>query len=522
MIRAWYRGRMPRLLLALVAVLAAVPAPAEDAAALARRVHDPTVDAAPLAAALRSPDALARATAARVALVRGVAEALPALREAAANETHHDAAREEIRALVLLGTDDDVAFAAQQLPRHPRSIDGEFGDAIARIGGQRAVDLYFRYAPSLRMPAYDTLLMFWDDAARMPPAAARALAANDASFWKALLGRMTPPSDLALAGLRHDDAEVRIATLWDLVEHANDQPALIAAVREGVQPRDGASVEEAFARELLRRAAGETPREVPGAAAWIAAKDNEQRVGYTFVERLMSERERAARRRPEVPYVTIARDDPYTMTVDAPPFGLPLALPAGLGDALLRAAGCRGGWIGVAPVTVDRAGRVTAIDTANLAGEPACVDALRTAARLSLARPESITSARTAQLIFLRHESQPPCFDEDPLVTAAVPASAQRSGGQIRPPKVKRRVEPVFPQSVLRSLGPGQSIPLVIETVISSTGCYRSFRLVRQSKYPELNRSALEALSKWKFEPGALDGVPVDVIFYLTINFKSR
>jgi Gram-negative bacterial TonB protein C-terminal len=38
--------------------------------------------------------------------------------------------------------------------------------------------------------------------------------------------------------------------------------------------------------------------------------------------------------------------------------------------------------------------------------------------------------------------------------------------------------------------------------------------------FPELNRAALEALSKWTFTPGTLNGVPVDVLFNYTINFK--
>ncbi|HEX6158659.1 MAG TPA: hypothetical protein VF111_00740, partial [Thermoanaerobaculia bacterium] len=140
---------MPRPLLALSAFLVALPLLAEDPAAIARRVHDASVEPAPLIDALRSNDGIARATAARVALVRNVTAAVPALREALAKETHHDAAREEVRALVLLGSDEDVAFAAQQLPRYPTSIDGEFGDAMARIGGQRAIDLYFRHARGL-------------------------------------------------------------------------------------------------------------------------------------------------------------------------------------------------------------------------------------------------------------------------------------------------------------------------------------------------------------------------------------
>lgn len=519
MIRACYLEAMPRPLLALFLALA-LPA-AADVTTIANMVHAERVDPAPLVEGLRASDALSRATAARVALVRNVAAVVPVLREVLAKETNHDAAREELRALVLLGSDEDVAFTVQQLPRYPESIDAELGDAIARIGGTRALDLYFRHVSSkLRMPAFAALALVWDNEALIPVAASRALGAGDFAFFEALLDPRPIDSALAIAALGHESPDVRVTTLWHLVQHAEEQPALIAAVRDAVQPREGAAIEEAFARELVRRAAGATPREVAGAAAWIGDEKNRLHLTRIAVERLMTPRERAQRAKPKEPIFTTPAGNPHTMEVQAPPFTLPIALPAGLGDALLR--GCRGGWIGVAPVTVDRSGRVTGIDTANLSGEPPCLDALRTAARLSLARIETISPSRTAQLIFLRDRSQSACFDEDPLVNAPAAATAQRIGNGIRAPKVTRRVEPEFPQTVLSQLASGESIPVLIETIISSTGCLRSYRLVRQSKYPELNRSALEALSKWKFEPGALDGVPVDVIFYLTINFKSR
>ena len=35
-----------------------------------------------------------------------------------------------------------------------------------------------------------------------------------------------------------------------------------------------------------------------------------------------------------------------------------------------------------------------------------------------------------------------------------------------------------------------------------------------------LDNAAVEAVKKWKFKPGTLNGQPVDVIFNLTVNFK--
>jgi outer membrane biosynthesis protein TonB len=58
--------------------------------------------------------------------------------------------------------------------------------------------------------------------------------------------------------------------------------------------------------------------------------------------------------------------------------------------------------------------------------------------------------------------------------------------------------------------------------VISTEGCVRSVHLLLQSPYPELNGAAVMALSQWTFVPGRFEGRPVDVIFNLTVNFKTR
>ena len=58
--------------------------------------------------------------------------------------------------------------------------------------------------------------------------------------------------------------------------------------------------------------------------------------------------------------------------------------------------------------------------------------------------------------------------------------------------------------------------------MITKSGCVRSVRLITQAPYPSLNGAAVMAISKWQFEPGRLNGQPVDVIFNLTIRFYLR
>src|SRR5687768_8044507 len=107
--------------------------------------RESVVDVPRVAEGLRSPDALVRATAARLALTRDVAAVVPQLRDALASEKNGEAAREEVRALVILGGDDNIAFAAEQLHRFPTGIDGAFSDAVARLGAPKAIDLYQKH-----------------------------------------------------------------------------------------------------------------------------------------------------------------------------------------------------------------------------------------------------------------------------------------------------------------------------------------------------------------------------------------
>ena len=79
-----------RLRAIFVTLLLSTPFYAADPAKVAALVLESDLDA-PLAEALRAPDALTRATAARVALVRNVTSTLPRLRDLVPSETDDSA-----------------------------------------------------------------------------------------------------------------------------------------------------------------------------------------------------------------------------------------------------------------------------------------------------------------------------------------------------------------------------------------------------------------------------------------------
>ena len=175
---------MRKLLIALLATLALE---AQEAVGVARLVHSTTLDPARLATALQSQDALVRATAARVILVRDVTALVPALRTALESERDAEAAREVVRALALLGSDDDVAFAVAQSARFPPFVDDALVDGIARSGVPRALDLYFRHRAKLRNVTLPGALPHWRNEGHVTATAARLLGARDLGSLRALV-----------------------------------------------------------------------------------------------------------------------------------------------------------------------------------------------------------------------------------------------------------------------------------------------------------------------------------------------
>ena len=151
-----------------------------------------------------------------------------------------------------------------------------------------------------------------------------------------------------------------------------------------------------------------------------------------------------------------------------------------------------------------------------------CAKAFDALARLSLAEPSSVlTPLTTSNLIFV-NAGRKICLDERPPSDRLAPTWSRGDPADVRPPAVKRRVEPQFPESAREAMGPNASVLVVVEALITESGCVRSVRLVSQSPFPEINGAAVLAIQKWEFSPALMNGEPVDVVFNLTVNFKRQ
>ena len=103
---------------------------------------------------------------------------------------------------------------------------------------------------------------------------------------------------------------------------------------------------------------------------------------------------------------------------------------------------------------------------------------------------------------------------DTPVLPEGTPNAPLRVGGAIREPKKIRDVKPVYPEAALASRIQGI---VILEAVIDLQGNVRDVRVLRS--VPMLDQAAIEAVQQWQYTQTFLNGVPVEVIMTVTVNF---
>jgi len=96
------------------------------------------------------------------------------------------------------------------------------------------------------------------------------------------------------------------------------------------------------------------------------------------------------------------------------------------------------------------------------------------------------------------------------------PSGPLRVGGDVKAPVATQRVEPDYTEAAKKAKATGT---VVVEAVITKTGSVRDVRVIKGLGFG-LSTEAEQAVKKWRFRPGTLNGQPVDVIFNLTVTFQ--
>jgi TonB family protein len=92
-----------------------------------------------------------------------------------------------------------------------------------------------------------------------------------------------------------------------------------------------------------------------------------------------------------------------------------------------------------------------------------------------------------------------------------------RVGGDIEAPHLITKVQPVYPESA-RSAGVSGTV--ILHAIIGKDGKPLSLRVMSSQINPDLARSAVEAVSQWRYTPTLLNGEPIEVDTTVMVNFN--
>lgn len=93
-----------------------------------------------------------------------------------------------------------------------------------------------------------------------------------------------------------------------------------------------------------------------------------------------------------------------------------------------------------------------------------------------------------------------------------------RVGSGISPPAIQQEVKPVYTADALRREVEGD---VVLEVVVLASGAVGEIRVVRSLGHG-LDEAALTAMRQWRFHPARRQGVAVDVVVEVAMEFRLR
>jgi TonB family protein len=470
--------------------------------------------------ALRSDDPVIRTIACRIAIARRLTSVVNMISSYADREVNAEAAREEARAMILLGGKRNIDRAFYISDRFSKRLDAPVGTAAAYLGAD-AMDSYFSTSMQKRkIDAGDFFrVALWNRPQLAANVAARLLA-NDKEAFKTFMfisasePRLLIDTDTLISALTNPDLELRADTAWFLIGQALKPSALAtfdARLREAIGglrvPRDNPDL--IVAVEVLRRAVGLPPRNFVEFRYSLPNNVVQARLAFapSSVFKLLNELEK---RTALEQFGKVEEDS----DLDIPPFVLPSPLPAGMTATIMKVTGCKEGWLGTAKVKIDENGLVSWQDLSGVDTTDNCRSALDMMLRFSIVENFLITAPRQSDHVSLvRSPNGPLCFDEPRVVS--MPTDRVFGWPAIRMPRVKRKINPAYPAGVART-----AVDVGVETMVTAEGCVRAARLVKPAANPALNAAALFAAQQWEFEPALINTNAVDWLQDITIEFR--
>jgi TonB family protein len=128
---------------------------------------------------------------------------------------------------------------------------------------------------------------------------------------------------------------------------------------------------------------------------------------------------------------------------------------------------------------------------------------------LATAAPAAAGDVQPAAVVDLRGILVGDSLDPDKAAKAGLDVS------EMQPPKPKKQVAPVYPDSSLRR---GRVVEVVTECRIDTHGVPRDCHVTRSGD-SFVSEAALAAIKQWRYEPLRVRGVPRPALVAITIRF---
>jgi TonB family protein len=95
---------------------------------------------------------------------------------------------------------------------------------------------------------------------------------------------------------------------------------------------------------------------------------------------------------------------------------------------------------------------------------------------------------------------------------------AVKAEGDVKPPKLVKKVDPVYPDEARKE---GISGVVLLSVRADKEGRIEKIKIVK-SPHELLSKASVEAVKQWKYEPMYIKGKPMPIIFTVTVNFRLK
>ncbi len=489
--------------------------------------------------AITSADPSVRAVGARVAGALNAVALAGAIGSALEREQDPDVAAELARALLFLrgaaageliesrldrSTKIPIVYAEWLVGVQPARFADVLPTLAARLGDERGqLNRLVQAGLDNRPDATEPLLRAW-------------LGAATPTAWRTFVDQLSldspgPGQDTVLIeALKSTDSGIRESTVWSLVVRLAQGRSVPSAMLDAALAADGQSAAgasptwEQFGREVIARR--HANRKTPDRAALLtaeASRHSRDSRALAVIEQITdSEREALkvalGERYPKKP--SDVRESLPTVRTGEAMRTMPTIWP-GLLQGLVETTGCKARGNaplpGAASVAYRPDGRVGQIALSQ-GLPPECEQVMTALARLTIADWVYPSPLKAPEWLVLPLDRE--YIECTTRVDSALPEKPTSLGSdpKIEPPRKTRDVRPVYPEGLQKRRVTGS---VVIESVISSTGCVSIVRVMRGVD-AVLDYAAVHAVSGWRFTPTKVDGRNVAVIMTITVNFTLQ